>query len=61
MVIGVVIILLIIFILLLLLDFKMGRNNHQKHPRLIHSKKTTGNYEIFSNGKPFYERLFQDI
>ncbi|MGI8316578.1 cardiolipin synthase [Halobacillus mangrovi] len=61
MVFAVVIILLIIFILLVLLDFKMGRMNHQRHPRVLPSKKTTGNYELFQNGPPFYERLFQDI
>ncbi|RWZ58945.1 cardiolipin synthetase [Halobacillus fulvus] len=50
-----------IFILLLVIDFKLGRKHHHQNPRKLPFRRTTGDYHLFKNGSPLYERLFQDI
>lgn len=61
MVVFVIIMAIVLFIFLLMLDFKMGRKHHKKIARKLYFEKTTGDYALFKNGSPMYEKLFEDI
>ncbi|QSS99875.1 cardiolipin synthase [Pontibacillus sp. ALD_SL1] len=50
-----------ILIGLLLLDFSLGKKHHRKNVRFLDFQSTTGDYQIYTNGDPLFEDLFQDL
>lgn len=51
----------IIITLFLLLDYQLGKKSHLKHLRFLDFHKTTGSYQIYTLGDPFFKDLFEDI